>query len=125
MTKKKLTDDHDAVVHRSKHRTRLRVPKGSRHPKQLHDVKKAIEKIDGVKSVDVNPQTGSVLVHHEDKHDMLADIGAAIEESAPELLTALIMPEAAAEAGGELLARMFKKYWLAPRDGEGSTGNGG
>lgn len=124
MTKHTLTEQHGAVVHRSKHRTRLRVPKGKlRNEHDLQQVKDAIQKIDGVRHVEVNPQTGSVLVHHEDKHDMLTDIGAAIEESAPELLMALVMPAAAEEAGVELLTRMFRKYFMTPR--ANPTANGG
>ncbi|HEY9731574.1 MAG TPA: cation transporter [Drouetiella sp.] len=127
MTKEKLTEKHGAVVHRSKHRTRLRVPKGKlRNEHDLLEVKNAIQKIDGVRHVEVNPQTGSVLVHHEDKHDILTDIGAAIEESAPELLMALVMPAAAEEAGVELLTRMFRKYFMTPRaDQIPNGGNGG
>lgn len=115
--KTELQHSHRGVVHQSPRRTRLRVPKGYRAKKTLAPVKNAIQQVPGVTNVEVNNETGSILVHHEDRPGILTAIGAAVEESAPELLAALLVPEGG-EAATTFLSKMFKRYLLEPRPGQ-------
>lgn len=68
---------HDAhVAHHVRGRIRVRLPKAKRDHATLERVKRAISPMHGVKNVDVNPSTGSVVVHydteaHEDFHAAL------------------------------------------------------
>lgn len=121
--KQELQHTHHGVVHQSSRRTRLRVPKPYRAKKTLTPVKNAIQNVPGVTEVEVNSETGSILVHHEDRPGILPAIGAAVEESAPELLAALIVPEGG-EAAAPFLSSIFKRYFLAPRGPQGESAAG-
>jgi len=72
---------HDAhVAHHVKGRIRVRMPKAKRDRATLESVKNAITPMHGVKSVDVNHTTGSVIVHydenaHDDFHSALTQHG--------------------------------------------------
>jgi copper chaperone CopZ len=129
MTAPKLHSSHEAVVHSSANRTRLRVPKSSRKHAQLHHAQHALEKIQGVSSVEINHQTGSLLVHHDDRPDILNEISSALQESAPEILAALLIPGAEeAEIGMGVITSLFKKCVLGPLTGKKAdepAGNGG
>lgn len=100
MTKQHLQKGSIGVAHKSAKRTRLRVSKKYRHRETLHPVKEAIANIPGVTGVEVNPQTGSILVHHDEQPGILASISEAIEQTAPELLLELVMPEEMALIAG-------------------------
>src|SRR5437016_5420740 len=109
MTKKKLHVKSKAVVHQSKHRTRLRVPKTYRHGEHMHHVRKRIEDVPGVRSVEVNQETGSLLIHHDERPNLLEDITLVLEESAPELLACMLLPGAEeGEIGLEMIGGLCK-----------------
>lgn len=80
------------VVHALPHRTRLRVPTQHRTPEGMARLKKAMEGTAGVRSVEINPKTGSVLLNHDTQPGILEKVGVALEET-PGLMH-LLMPEA-------------------------------
>jgi cation transport ATPase len=60
---------HADVAHHVKGRIRVRMPKNKRDHATLEKVKRSISPMHGVKSVDVNSSTGSVIVHYDaNKH---------------------------------------------------------
>jgi hypothetical protein len=72
------------VVHHIHGRLRLKVHAAKNQPAALHRIKQSIEQIPAVKSVQVSPSTGSVLVHYtgESKqgfHDQLEQVSQAEE----------------------------------------------
>ena len=73
MTAPKLHSSHEAVAHSSANRTRLRVPKSSRKSaRNCHRVPNMPwKKIQGVSSVEINYETGSRPVHHDNRPDIL------------------------------------------------------
>jgi hypothetical protein len=75
------------VVHHIPGRLRVRLPRSSRRPDILRDLHGFIRGLGGVREVEINPLTGSILVHYE--------------------------PESAAEVES-LLARGASSGWEAP-----------
>ena len=68
------------VAHHVKGRIRVRLPKAKRDEATLERIKRAVAPMHGVKSVDVSPSTGSVVVQydagvHDDFHSVLASHG--------------------------------------------------
>jgi hypothetical protein len=95
---KKLTRSAKSVAHHSPGRTRIKVPKG--HRAQLHKIKDALVKQPGVQSVEVNHDTGSVIVKHEHDSQIFEVFHKAIEAVGGDVLTTLIEGETAAELIG-------------------------
>jgi hypothetical protein len=123
MTKARLHADHKVVVHSSKHRTRLRIPKAHRQHARLHEAQNALQRIPGVRAVEINSETGSVLIHHDESEQLFDEISSALEESAPEILMALLIPgEGEAELGLGVLSNLFKKIVAAPEHANGGNG---
>jgi copper chaperone CopZ len=69
------------------------VPKSHRHGRSLAKVKDSLKKVPGVKDVEVNERTGSILVHHDEGANTLESIGAALQEVASELFDVLLEVE--------------------------------
>jgi hypothetical protein len=91
----RLTPISSGVAHSSSHRTRLKVPRHHDIAGDSSVLKDAIERVPGVKDVRIVPPIGSVIVEHEDRPDVLENIGQAIGEAAPgvlALLTAEVAP---------------------------------
>jgi len=69
---------HDArVVHHARGRLRIKLPAARRNRKLLQNIQEYIAPIEGVKQIEINPLTGSVLIYydpkrHEDFHTALA-----------------------------------------------------
>lgn len=95
---KKLSKSSKGVAHHSPGRTRLKVPKGHRH--KLHEVKDALASQPGIKHVEINHSTGSVLVHHEHSMPIFDAMHKAVETVGVDLLTALIEEESVQLMGG-------------------------
>jgi copper chaperone CopZ len=93
--KRKLHASSSGVVSHLPGRTRLRVPNEHRKTKGLHSLDQALTAVHGVKSVEINHATGSILVHHEDHPDLLDRISHVLEESTPDILLAMLEPEIA------------------------------
>lgn len=94
----RLSSSSKGVAHSTPGRTRLKLSK--RHRKHLHKIKDAISAQPGVKSVEINHDTGSLLVHHEHEFPIFEVLHKAVETVGPELLTTLIEGETAELAGG-------------------------
>jgi hypothetical protein len=101
---KKLTKEAKSVVHHTPGRTRLKVPKDHRH--KLHQLKEHLAKTPGVKSVEVNKQTGSILVHHDQDAPIFEILHKTAESVGTELLTTLI-------EGGSVEAMMGPVGWVS------------
>jgi hypothetical protein len=53
-----------SVAHHIPGRLRVRVPRARRDPQLLNQLAEFVEKIGGVRQVEINPMTGSILVHY-------------------------------------------------------------
>jgi hypothetical protein len=74
------------VVHTGPHRIRLRLDRDHRRPEQLSQLRHALRGQPGVRDVEVNETTGSVLIHHApgavSAHGLaavLGDLGVVIQ----------------------------------------------
>jgi hypothetical protein len=56
--------DRFQVVHHIPGRLRVRIPRSKRHPHLLHELRDFVSGLGGVERVEINPVTGSVLVHY-------------------------------------------------------------
>jgi hypothetical protein len=108
MTTKKLSHTSPGVAHHLPHRTRLRLAKHHRKAKTLAAVQARLKKVPGVKDVEINERTGSVLVHHEENHNVLELMGTALEEVATDLFEAVLEVEEAEVPGLSIAAHMLK-----------------
>lgn len=60
-------DKQAHVAHHTRGRVRVRVRGGKGNPQILEQIKQSLQPKPGVKRVDVNPSTGSVVVHYDDR----------------------------------------------------------
>jgi hypothetical protein len=81
------------VVHHLPGRLRVRLPRSKRDPHLLEQVRDFVQGLGGVSDVEINPVTGSILVHYRPEsesaiHSLLAQ-ASTVEayEEAPPLLT--------------------------------------
>jgi cation transport ATPase len=70
------------TVHRVRGRIRLTIHGAKRHPHALNHIKKAIAPIEGVRNIETNATTGSVVIHydparHHNFHEELARQGSS------------------------------------------------
>jgi hypothetical protein len=96
------------IAHSTAERTRLRVPAGFRDRAKFKAIEAAVESIAGVKYVECNDRTGSILVYHEDKPGILALVGQAIETIDPALFLELLKPEEPKEDQLKRIVEMAK-----------------
>lgn len=80
-----------AVVHSLPGRTRLKVPRAHRTPHAMARVREALQSVPGVRRVDVNATTGSVLVHHDAEAVKLDDVAESLE-AGTDFVLALVPP---------------------------------
>ncbi len=107
---KKATSRGPGVRHHLPHRTRLRVPKQHRQDKTFSELESRLKKVRGVKDVEINPKTGSVLIHHHAKENVLDELGLAVQEIAAELFEAIFEIEEAEVPGLSILSKMVKSH---------------
>lgn len=122
----RLSHSSKGVAHHSPGRTRIKVPKSHRH--RMHEIKKELEKKPGVKSVELNHDTGSVLVHHEHDMPIFEVLHKTVETVETDLLTALLEGEAVEVLSGAGLITagmgllgMVAKAFLGERKASGSA----
>jgi hypothetical protein len=92
------------------------VPKNQRH--NLHQLKENLQNTPGVNNVEVNHNTGSVLVHHDHEMPIFEVLHKAVETVGTDLLTTLIEGETAellgpatiVATGVGLIASMGKSF---------------
>ena len=122
---KHLSASSSGVAHHSPGRTLLKVPKKFRSTEKLKHVKKSLEKLPGVSNVEVNLQTGSILLHHDHGAQIFELVGGALKDAAADLLTALIEEETGvAEVGIAVAGISTVGGYLKGLFKESGNGNG-
>lgn len=113
------------VAHHLPHRTRLRVPKQHRSARDMNQVADALVKTPGVKSVEVNHKTGSILVHHDEHPGIFAAVEKTLEETSGELLEALVEGGGNPEIVGLAIVGHFVRNLFSTADDQvsGATNN--
>ncbi len=107
-----------SVVHHIPGRLRVRLPRARRDPQLLRDVQEFVQSLGGVQRVEINPATGSILVHytpesHEEMRSMLQELAGEDTFGAPpgigeaESLAGQILHEADFLAAHSELARQI------------------
>jgi len=104
----KLTVDSYGVTHHLPHRTRLRLPKSQRHAHVMTKVKDRLKKVPGVKEVHVNERTGSILIEHDEKQNVLENLGTAVQEVAGDLFDSLVEMQDKEVPGLSIVAHLVK-----------------
>lgn len=72
------------VVHEIPGRLRVRLPRAQRDPRLLRELRDFVASLGGVRHVEINPMTGSILIHYhpeseEQIHNLLRSQAAAFE----------------------------------------------
>ncbi len=78
------------VTHHIAQRTRYRIARKHRDAKTLRRVNESIMKVPGVKKVELNERTGSILVHHEENPGILPLLGTVLDELGVDLFEGLV-----------------------------------
>ena len=108
-----MTQKHKHIkglAHHLPHRTRYRVGKKHRNETSVKRIRDSVMAVPGVKSVEVNDRTGSVLVHHEERSGMLDALSAALGGVGEDIFEELI--ETSIEEivpGGSIIAHLIKQ----------------
>ena len=106
---RKLTKTSKAVKHHLPHRTRLKVSNQHRTAHTLTAVENSLRKVPGVKEVHVNHRTGSVLVEHDEREDILGDMGEAVNEVAGDIFEAVLETAGLEIPGLSIFAHLISK----------------
>jgi len=109
MTTRKLTVKSAGVKQHLPHRTRLKLPKDHRSDHTLKEVKESLKKVPGVNHVHINERTGSVIVEHDDRPEILASFGEAMDGVAGEVLDAVLEASSIEVPGLSILAHLIRK----------------
>jgi copper chaperone CopZ len=89
-----MTNQHrQGVAHHLPHRTRYRLAKKYRDTDTVNRIRKSISDVPGVQNVDINGQTGSILVHHEENPCMLEALAGAFEDVAGDIFQEITTAE--------------------------------
>lgn len=70
--------DHTEIVSSTPRRTRIRVSRKRRNPKEMARLARALEASPEISSVEANLHTGSLIVHH--KKEAVADIRSTLKD---------------------------------------------
>ncbi|MGC9967279.1 MAG: HMA2 domain-containing protein [Syntrophobacteraceae bacterium] len=70
--------DHTEIVSSTPRRTRIRVSRKRRNPKEMARLARALEAFPEISGVETNLHTGSLIVHH--KKEVLGDIQSTLED---------------------------------------------
>jgi copper chaperone CopZ len=70
-------------------------------------VEDSVKNLPGVKGVDINHRTGSVLVHHEAREDMLPAVSTAVDGVAGEIFETLLELEGVEIPGLSIIAHLL------------------
>jgi len=103
------------VVHRSRGRARVRLARESRKPEHLAKIKQHLEAQEGIQAVEVNGQTGSVLVQydhethtHQGIMSLLADVNVLAGVAVPEVSEGEEEGDKLTEAIKDLNTRIYR-----------------
>ncbi len=75
------------------HRTRYRLARKYRDPDTVNRIRRSIAAVPGVKDVEINDRTGSILVHHDEKPAMLESLAGAFEDVAADIFQEITTAE--------------------------------
>jgi len=70
--------DHTQIVSSTARRTRIRLSRKRRHPKEMARIAKVLEASPQVSSVQANLNTGTIIIHH--KEEALEDIKSRLQD---------------------------------------------
>jgi Heavy metal associated domain 2 len=98
------------VSHHLPHRTRYRLPKRSRTKEVAQKIRDKVSSVPGVKDVEVNERTGSVLISHDEKPNILPEIHGAMDSVALDLFEEVLEEEGETFIPGfSVIAHMIRK----------------
>jgi len=64
-----------SIVHHIPGRLRVRIPKSHRNPRLFRELQEFVQNLGGVRQVEINPATGSILVHYDpESHDQMQNL---------------------------------------------------
>ena len=89
--------DHTQIVSTTGRRTRIRLSRKRRHPKEMARIAKVLEASPQVSSVQANLNTGTIIIHH--KEEALEDIKSRLQD-----MGVIMMAAAGVETSGVSLA---------------------
>ena len=98
-----------AITHHLPHRTRLRLPKEHRDAATIKKVHEKLKKTAGVSDVEINPRTGSVLIHHDEDPVILEKVSNSLDEVAGELFEAILAAEGIEIPGLSIFAHVIRE----------------
>jgi len=99
---------HHGVAHHLAHRTRYRLSRKDRNNRTLKSIQDSLAKVPGVKAVEFNERTGSVLVHHDEKPEILGILATVLEELGIDLLEGVAGEEIIVVSGVSIVANLIK-----------------
>ena len=102
--------EHSAVnvVHRLPHRTRIRMPKVHRTPGKMEKMADRFRKLEGVKDVEVDHRTGSILLKHTEDPGIIESLMASLED-AGDLFLSVMMEEEGPESELSVVSKFLKE----------------
>ena len=105
--------DHTQIVSSTARRTRIRLSRKRRHPKEMALITKVLEASPQVSSVQANLNTGTIIVHH--KEEALQDIKSRLQDMGVILMAAAGV-ETSAMSLTDAVSDLEKHLGLATRD---------
>lgn len=113
------------VVHHIPGRVRLRVPHTHRTPDAIGRLREELQSVPGVRRVDVNAVTGSMVVHHDPNGTSLDEVNKALG-AAGEFALDLVPPRMREQVRGEVsLVAHDVRNTVAALDGTVRRATGG
>ncbi|MBZ0189397.1 MAG: hypothetical protein K8F91_24340, partial [Candidatus Obscuribacterales bacterium] len=97
------------LVHHTQGRTRLKVHDHQSDAEYLAHVSGNLKNVKGVRDVTFNHKTGSIIVHHDSKHETLKAVGEVLSELSRDLFQSIIKGEDATSAGVHAFADLLSK----------------
>jgi hypothetical protein len=97
------------VTHHVPHRTRYRLASQHRNEETVNRLHDSLKKVPGVKKVEFNDRTGSVLVHHDEIPEIVNTLNTACGEIAADLFEELAGEELIMFPEVSLLAELIGK----------------
>ena len=100
----------NGVAHHLPYRTRYRLASHHRNADIQDRINASISKVPGVKKVEFNERTGSVLVHHDEIPEILGTLSGVMDGIAGDLFEEIAQEELAVIPGMSLTAHITKKH---------------
>lgn len=105
---------YQGVTHHLPHRTRYRLSSKYRDTDTVNRLRRSIATVPGVKDVEINDRTGSILVHHEERPGMLDSLAVAFEDVAGDIFQEITTAEInEVLPGASILGYLIKRRFSA------------